>query len=151
MDYQQLRNTLAVMKRDSEITIPHPTHNVNVIFNKEHPDFKAQGSNALNIPKDEFLETKAFKDYEQYRINDRIISKAIAEETNLTANFIAAYQNLNPNHWIVYYKAGKYYYNKGWYKASEVEFQKALTKEITTVPDKIQIEEYLKKIKRRRK
>ena len=126
-------------------------YDLNVIFNKEHPDFKAQGSNALNIPKDEFLETKAFKDYEQYRINDRIISKAIAEETNLTANFIAAYQNLNPNHWIVYYKAGKYYYNKGWYKASEVEFQKALTKEITTVPDKIQIEEYLKKIKRRRK
>lgn len=35
MDYQQLRNTLALMKRDSELTIPHPTHNVNVIFNKE--------------------------------------------------------------------------------------------------------------------
>ena len=35
------------------------------------------------------------------------------------------------------------------YKEAEAEFQKALNKEITTVPDKIQIEKYLKKINKK--
>ena len=126
-------------------------YDLNKIFNKKEQDFKVQGSDSMNIPKDEFLETKAFKEYEQYRISNRIMDEAISEDQDVTANFIADYQNLNPNHWIVYYKTGKYYYNKGWYKAAELAFQKALTKEITTVSDKSQIEKYLKKIKRRRK
>ncbi|MFY0481871.1 C45 family autoproteolytic acyltransferase/hydrolase [Flavobacterium sp. PLA-1-15] len=125
-------------------------YDLNKIFNKKSQDLKVQSSDSMNIPKDKFLEAKAFKDYEQYRINDRIIDEAISKNKNLTVALIKNYQNLNPNHWMVYYKAGKYYYDKGWYKASELEFQKALTKEITTVPDKIQIEKYLKKIKRRR-
>lgn len=126
-------------------------YDLNKIFNKKQQDFKVQGLDSMNIPKDEFLETKAFKEYEQYRISTRIMDQAISKNQDVTTNFISEYQNLNPNHWIVYYKTGKYYYHKGWYKAAELAFQKALTKEITTVQDRIQIEKYLKKIKRRRK
>lgn len=120
------------------------------IFSKKENDFVVLGTNPLNIPKDDFLDSKAYRNYEKYRIQSRIIDKAIAQKETLEGTFITAYQNLNPNHWIVYYKAGQYYYKKGWYSAAEMEFEKALTKEITTVPDKIRIEKYLKKTRRRK-
>lgn len=126
-------------------------YDLNKIFGKKENDFVVLGSNALNIPKDNFSESEVFKKYEQYRIQDRIIDKAISKKDQLNVDFVKAYQNLNPNLWIVYYKAGKYYYENGWYKAAETEFQKALSKEITTVPDRIRIEKYLEKIKRKRK
>lgn len=125
-------------------------YDLNQIFNRKEQEFKSQGLEKLNIEKDPFLETEAFKEYQLYRINDRIIDKAISENGALPNDFIKEYQNQNPNNWIVYYKTGKYYYEKGWYKASELAFEKALTKEITTVPDRMQIMHYLKKIKRRR-
>lgn len=124
-------------------------YDLNKIFSKNPTDFVALGSNEMNIPKDNFQFTQAYKDYEKYKISDRIVDKALIENTNLDSNFINEYESLNPNHWIVYYKIGKYYYQKGWYTASEAAFQKAQTKEITTVPDKHHIEEYLKKIKQK--
>ncbi|WP_300570816.1 C45 family peptidase [Flavobacterium sp.] len=124
-------------------------YDLNKIFSKNPTDFVALGSNEMNIPKDDFVYTEDYKNYEKYKISDRIVDKALAENTNLDSNFINEYESLNPNHWIVYYKIGKYYYQKGWYKLSEIEFQKALTKEITTVPDKHHIEDYLKKIKQK--
>lgn len=124
-------------------------YDLNKIFDKKKHEFKSLSLDRMNIPKDPFSDSEAFRNYEQYRINDRIIDEAIAKEKDLEPNFIKEYQNLNPNHWIVYYKAAKYYYTKGWYKAAEVELQKALTKEITTVQDRLQIEKYLRKINRR--
>jgi len=78
-----------------------------------------------------------------------MVDKVLSDKGNLESAFINEYQSLNPNHWVVYYKIGKYYYQKKMYKEAEIEFQKANTKEITTVPDKKQIEDYLKKIKRK--
>jgi predicted choloylglycine hydrolase len=126
-------------------------YDLNAIFSKKENDFVVLGTNSLNIPKDAFLDTEAYTNYEKYRIQDRIMDKAISDKVILNSDFIKEYQSLNADHWIVYYKTGKYYYNKGWYKAAETEFHKALAKEITTVPDSIRIEDYLKKINRRRK
>jgi hypothetical protein len=118
---------------------------LNKIFSKKENDFVVLETNSLNIPKDRFLESEEYKNYEKYRIQDKIINKAIDEKEDLDYSYIKEYQNLNPNHWIVYYKAGKYFYEKERYKEAKAEFQKALTKEITTVPEKNQIEDYLKK------
>lgn len=126
-------------------------YDLNKIFSKKENDFVVSGSDSLNIPKDDFSESQVFKQYEQYRIQDRIIDKAITKKKKLDVDFVKTYQNLNPNLWIVYYKAGKYYYANGWYKAAETEFRKALTKEITTVPDKVRIEKYLEKINQKRR
>lgn len=126
-------------------------YDLNEIFAKKENNYVVSASDEMNIPKDEFLTTEAYADYEKFRIQDRIIDEAIEKKTKLTSDFVKEYQNLNPNYWVVYYKAGKYFYENGWYKAAEIEFQKALTKEITTVPDRIQIEKYLKKIKQRNK
>ncbi|WP_432670209.1 C45 family autoproteolytic acyltransferase/hydolase [Flavobacterium sp. SM2513] len=126
-------------------------YDLNLIFNKKEQKFKSQGINSMHIPRDIFLDSEAFKAYQKYRINDKIIDTAISTRTDLPVDFINEYQNQNPNHWIVYFKAGQYYYNKGWYKASELAFKIALQKEVTTIKDKIQIENYLKKINRKRK
>jgi tetratricopeptide (TPR) repeat protein len=67
------------------------------------------------------------------------------DNKDLTDEFLNHYQSLNPDFWKVYYLAGKYYFSRKDYSKAKTEFEKALTKEITTVPDKKEIEKYLKK------
>lgn len=125
-------------------------YDLNKIFDTtKEVKFETVGSNELNIPVDSFMYSKEFKEYEKYRILDREIDTFIENNRIIDNRTILNYQNSNPNLWIVYYKIGKYYYEKGWFKAAEIEFEKALTKEITTLPSKLNVEKYLKKIKRK--
>ena len=127
----------------------NPANSKSEIFIKKNNSIFELQSATSNIPKDDFITTNEFKKYEQYRINDRIIDEAIVSKKVVKRSFIEEYQASNPDNWIVYYKIGKYYFNKGWYKAAEIEFKKAQTKEITTLTDKKQIEAYLKKINKK--
>jgi len=124
-------------------------YDLNEIFIKKNNSIFGLQSAASNIPKDDFIFTNEFKKYEQYRINDRIIDEAIVSKKVVKRSFIEEYQASNPDNWIVYYKIGKYYFNKGWYKAAEIEFKKAQTRENTTLTDKKKIESYLKKINKK--
>ncbi|WP_394774483.1 C45 family autoproteolytic acyltransferase/hydolase [Flavobacterium sp.] len=103
----------------------------------------------LNIPKDPFLETIQYKNYQKFRIEDDKIDLWLKNKEVISLEFIQQYQSLNPDYWVVYYKAGLYFYQQKEYKLSQANFEKALTNEITTVPDKRAIEKYLKKIKRK--
>lgn len=103
----------------------------------------------LNIAKDPFLETKAFQNYQKFRIEDDKIDLYLKNKTEISLEFIQHYQSLNPDYWVVYYKAGLYFYQKKYFQLAQINFEKALTKEITTVPEKEAIEKYLKKIKRK--
>jgi hypothetical protein len=103
----------------------------------------------LDIPKDPFLETIAYKNYQKFRVEDHKFDSYLKNKETISPQFIPNYQSLNPNYWVVYYKAGLYFYQKKEYRLSQSNFEKALTKEITTVPDKTVIEKYLKKIKRK--
>lgn len=103
----------------------------------------------LLIEADDFQYTKAFQDYEQYRVLSRTLQKAINEDTHLKPTMLSKIQQLNPEYWEVYYLIGKYYYEKGYYTAALISFEKAKTKEITTVPDQEALEKYIKKIKRK--
>lgn len=124
-------------------------YDLNKIFNTKETVFKTVGTNELNIPSDDFMYSKEFYNYEEYRILDRKIDSLLINENEISPELIKKYQNLNPNLWIVYYKIGNYYYNKKWYKAAEIQFEKALTKEITTLPSKLEIERKIKRIKRK--
>lgn len=125
-------------------------YDLDVIFNSPHiRNFKSMAIDSLTIPADAFIHTAAYNNYEQYRKDDRIMDKAIKKKEILSSDFIRTYQSHNPNLWEVYYKAGVYNYNKGYYTAAKAEFEKALTKEITTLPDKQHVEEYLKKIRKK--
>ena len=122
-------------------------YDLNEVFNTPHKGtLTSMGIDSLTIPKDPFVDTQGFKNYEKYRIQDRTIDKAIKRKEHLSADFIKHYQSLNPDYWEVYYKPGVYLYNRGYYTAARAEFEKALTKEITTLPEKKKVEEYLKEI-----
>lgn len=103
----------------------------------------------LNIPKDPFLETKEYKNYERFRIEDRKANVFLEKKETMSIQFIENYQSLNPDYWEVYYKVGLNFYNEKKYKLAQIQFEKALTKEITTLPEREAIEKYLKKIKRK--
>lgn len=124
-------------------------YDLNEIFSSEKKEFTSQHRKDLTISKDDFVYSDEYKNYELYRVKDRKIDQAISEKSNLSTEEIRTYQQLNPDLWLVYYKIGKYYYKKGYYRASQIEFEKALSKEITTLPDKKNIEKYLKKINRK--
>ena len=115
-----------------------------------HSDtIKSMAKPSLNIPKDNFVNSEAYRRYEEYRKIDRVIERAVKEKEVLAPDFIRNYQSLNPEYWKVYYNAGKFYYNKGYYTAAKAEFEKALTKEVTTRPSERRIQEYLRKINRK--
>lgn len=118
------------------------------IFNKE-ASTQNFAKHELTIEADAFQYTKAYKDYESYRKLSRTLQDAISEDTHLEPAAISEIQNKNPEYWEVYYLVGKYYYEKGYYTAALNTFEKAKTKEITTVPDQREIEKYIKKIKRK--
>ncbi|EJL62992.1 acyl-CoA--6-aminopenicillanic acid acyl-transferase [Flavobacterium sp. CF136] len=125
-------------------------YNLDSVFKerKQEPVISFQEKN-LNIAKDPFLETTAFKNYKKFRIEDHKIDLYLKNKTEISLDFIQNYQSLNPNYWVVYYKAGLYFYQKKYFLLAQENFKKALTKEITTVPDKEAIEKYLKKLKRK--
>jgi tetratricopeptide (TPR) repeat protein len=112
-------------------------------------DYSVSVKESANIPKDDFLYSKEYIDYEKFRILDRILDKVLKEKLTLETEFVKDYQNLNPDFWVVYARIGEYFFQKGWFKAAEIEFKKALEKEITTVPDRKKIENYLKKINKK--
>jgi predicted choloylglycine hydrolase len=103
-----------------------------------------------NIPADPFLKTVAYQNYEQFRIEDKKMDSFIENEADLPVDFIDYYQSLNTDYWVVYYKVGLYFYQNKKYVLAQEQFEKALTKEISTLPEKEEITNYLKKIKRKR-
>jgi tetratricopeptide (TPR) repeat protein len=126
-------------------------YDLNSIFKnrKDNDTIVALEDEKLNISKDPFLGTTAYKNYELFRIEDRKMDVFLTNKKELPTNFIVNYQSLNPDYWIVFYKAGLYFYQKKEYTLAQEQFEKALTKEITTAPQKEAIEKYIKKINRK--
>ncbi|WP_312090582.1 C45 family autoproteolytic acyltransferase/hydolase [Chryseobacterium sp.] len=99
----------------------------------------------LNIAKDPFVDSHEYKNYEEFKT----LSNQFDGKKLLSDESINHYQSLNPDFWFVYYQAGKYYYDQKNYSKAKSEFEKALTKEITTIPDKKNVEKYLSKTLRK--
>ena len=99
----------------------------------------------FNIPKDPFLQTQGYKNYEQFRIDDRKMDEILKGKSKIQDGFVKNYQSLNPDYWMVYYKSGLYFYHKKDYAAAKLNFEKTLTKEVTTLPARKQVEKYLQK------
>jgi len=121
-------------------------YDLNEIFSGKKAEESLQAKTALNIARDPFADSEEYHHYE--------ISKKLGAETNnaidhkdivLTDDFIPYYQSMNPDFWLVYYQAGRYYFGINDFEKAKTEFETALTKEITTVPDRQNVEKYLKK------
>lgn len=125
-------------------------YDLNAIFSGQKTGDFQLSSPELNIVRDPFADSRDFKNYEAYRKLNAEIEKASGSNPEIFPDDrIRHYQNLNPDFWQVYYQAGKYYLEKKEYQKARTAFEKALTKEITTVPDRKKTEKYLKKTARK--
>lgn len=126
-------------------------YNLNDVFNEASSNTNALPLNNddVTIEEDPFQYTHAYFNYEKYRTLNKQLSKAINSKTHLKPSLLIEFQNSNPDFWEPYFLVGKYYYEHGYYRAALTAFEKAKTKEITTVPDQEHIDLYIKKIKRR--
>lgn len=121
-------------------------YDLNEIFTDKRLKSGEFAKSNLNIAKDPFIDSQEYKNYEEYKKLSSQIEDAIDDKKEvLYDEFINNYQSLNPDFWFLYYQAGKYYFNKKEYSKAKIHFEKALTKEITTVLDKENVEGYLKK------
>ncbi len=121
-------------------------YDLNEIFSDKKAELSLKAKTELNIAKDPFADSEEFENYERSKMISKEINEAAADQNILlTDDFIPYYQSMNPDFWLVYYQSGKYYFNKKEYSKAKTEFEKALTKEITTVPDRKNVEKYLKK------
>lgn len=127
-------------------------YDLNEIFSGKKPVNGTLAKAELNIPEDPFLASGEFKNYEEFKSAHAEISEAANNKnTAVSEDFIRHYQSLNPDFWLVYYEAGKYYFNRKEYSKAKAEFEKALSMEITTVPDRENVEKYLKKTQQKRR
>lgn len=125
-------------------------YNLNEIFSDKRLENGKFSKSELNIPEDPFVNSKEFEDYEVYRLMQSEILDAIEKDNIvLSEDFISEFQTLNPDLWSGYFLAGKYYFKFKDYQRAKIEFEKALTKEITTLPDKKQVVKYLNQTKRK--
>ncbi|MGO4708030.1 C45 family autoproteolytic acyltransferase/hydrolase [Chryseobacterium sp. 2TAF14] len=127
-------------------------YDLNEIFSDKRLKIGEFAKSELNIAKDPFVDSQEFENYEISKIISSEINDAIEKDNILlTEDSIPYYQSLNPDFWLVYYQSGKYYFKQKEYSKAKIEFEKALTKEITTIPDKENVEKYLKKTLRKLK
>lgn len=123
-------------------------YDLNKIFNEEHFS-TTLATDSLNISRDSFADSAQFKNYEKYRIADREIDRAFSTGKSLDDKTIEDYIALNPDLWIVHYKAGKYYFDKNDFVKARYHLENSLQKVISSVPERKNVEKYLKKTKAR--
>lgn len=103
----------------------------------------------LTISEDPFQYSRAYQDYQEYRRLKNKVVMAITNDEHLEQSLLKELQRYNPEYWEAHYLVGRYQYVRGYYTAALKAFELALTKEITTVPDKENVMRHIKKIKRR--
>lgn len=118
-------------------------YDLNEIFKHSKSDYTTLATEERSISKDSFAKSKDFQNYERFRDKDRIVDKAISEKEILKNEFVVNYQALNPNYWVVYFKIAKYYQQNKWYQAAKKQYKKALSKEVTTLIDRREIEKQI--------
>lgn len=117
-------------------------YDLNEIFSDKRLKSGEFAISNLIIAKDGFIDSEEFRNYETFKKQDAEFDD---EKSVLSDEFITQYKSLNPDFWWVYYQAGKYYFTRKEFSKAKIDFEKALTKEITTMPDKENVEKYLKK------
>lgn len=124
-------------------------YDLNTIFSNTFEEVQSYAIDSLTISEDPFVHTQAYANYEAFRKENRLMEEKIKAKEKVDTATIKAYQQLNPDYWLVYYRSGVYYYNQKEYQKAQEAFEQALTKEVTTVQALEEIKKYLKKIKRK--
>lgn len=128
-------------------------YDLNSVFRnrKGNPSKVSLASPSLNIPKDPFLESEAYRNYQDYRVLEEKITHVLEGKRQIDPDELQKLTQLNPNYWKAHYLAGLYYYQQKDYKKALSQFEMASTKEVTTLPESKKLAKYLKKSKRKAK
>ena len=119
-------------------------YDLNKIFNDSIQNFTIN-VDSLKIEKDIFLTTEDYKNYKKFRIDKHFIEDKIDRKETITKEFLENYINTNPDFWLVYANVAEYYFTQKDYSQAINYYKLALSKEITTIPDRNKIEKNLKK------
>jgi hypothetical protein len=123
-----------------------------VFANREgNPQSTSLSEEYLLIPKDPFLDTQAYTNYEEYRILERTMETVLENDAKVSEDFLQQLQTKNTAYWKSHYLAGRYYFEQKQYHKALAAFKISETKEITTVPDQENLAKYIKKAKRKSK
>jgi predicted choloylglycine hydrolase len=123
-------------------------YDLNEVFNGNLTPNASISKSNLNIAKDNFLDTEAYKNYETYRILRKDIQRSIKNESHVAQQKLAKLVALNPDFWEAHYLVGLYNHQKGYDFLALQSFQKALEKEITTIPDREEVEKYVRRLRK---
>lgn len=99
------------------------------------------------IPEDPFIHSKEFTNYLIFRKLEETVDNKSNEDQNdtLSNKTIQLFLESNPNYYLNNYKLGNYYELKEKYKEAVVQYNLALSKEVTTV---YEIEDMNKRLKK---
>ena len=126
-------------------------YDLNTVFSDRqgNPSAVTLSNPNLNIPKDPFLNTETYKNYEMYRILEAKVEHALNHKEKLDDSTLQKLSQLNPKYWKAYYLAGLYFYNHKEYQKAFKNFEVASNKEIATRLEADKVAKYLKKSKRK--
>ncbi|MFV0219369.1 C45 family peptidase [Empedobacter falsenii] len=123
-------------------------YDLNKIFNDSISNYTLN-VDSLRIEKDAFVLSDNYSNYEKYRKQTHEINKLIKENKKIEETFLTSYIQNNPDFWLVYDKVGDYYFQQKDYQQASFYYKLALTKEVTTVPDRNKIQKKLSKCSRK--
>ena len=111
---------------------------------------QSKAIDSLTIAADPFLQTAAYRQYEQYRQESARIEHLLKSGTEtLSPEDIENYKALNPKLWYVYYLSGQYQLKEKNYGEALADFEAALDKEIPTAQARRHIEQLRNKAKKK--
>lgn len=116
-------------------------YDLNTVFkSKELKPIKS-----LELPKDDFINSKDFKRYKKFKELHKTIEIATNSEKMVSNEILTTYKKSNPELWLVYKQLGDYFYSqKQWQNAAD-NYQIALQKVISSKDQQKSIEQKLKK------
>lgn len=123
-------------------------YDLNKVFSENRRGLLHSSTN-LNVEKDPFQFTEAYKDYEENRVLKRQVQTAIHQKKHIEPSVLTKLQRTNPFLWENHYLVGLYHYNRRYFRAALNAFKKAEKCVVTTVPDKKNLMSYIKKTKRK--
>ena len=120
-------------------------YDLNTVFkSKELKPIKS-----LELPKDEFINSKDFKRYKNFRKLHKTIEIATNSEKIVSNEILTAYKNSNPELWLVYKQLGDYFYSQKQWQNAVDNYQTALQKVISSKDQQKSIEQKLKKTQKK--
>ena len=97
------------------------------------------------FPEDDFIHTKAYREYKEFRVLNESLSKSISAGEKIPEEELTKLIGLNPYYWKVYVLAGDYYFQQKNYKKAIIYYKQAQSREVTTLLDERDLEKMISK------